>query len=451
MGLLKDFRHILILSIVSLSVAFYLLNRPTLTSHHLRHQNPPGYQQYQELPRPMVLALKFWEQTSNGLKNLFDLQCWASSVNISNVVEPSIYQDIHSGVFQFTTNYSNHLAFSHLFDLDNWNSMTQKKGFSPLVSTENFLQHATKDAIHVQVAYLKQFWIVCKPLINFLNTDWYVFLTNNGFRILRTVCVDLRSLQDHSITSKDFQKKIFGERSAGNVTVIFDFWLGIRNNSKVRIAMNDSECSAVLKPLMTAQLSYNKSSEEYDSPSPHGSPAIMPSKRISELAEEFISSYLHTRNYTVIMVRTEKLSSTLIVNSCVHKIGLDLARMRAERTISKIILFSDIGKHGSYNWNVNAHRYARNFIQRMHQELHINETMDGLNTVFEKITQSSDSVQVAWIQSVLAVRARCLILLGGGLYQLQILNSHGHFHKCYSFRDHACKSQYINKLHGVIT
>ena len=40
--------------------------------------------------KPMVLSVEYGEQSANGLKNLLDLQCWASSVGIHAVVEPSV-------------------------------------------------------------------------------------------------------------------------------------------------------------------------------------------------------------------------------------------------------------------------------------------------------------------------------------------------------------------------
>lgn len=56
---------------------------------------------------PMALSLNYWEQTANGLRNIFDLQCWAESVNIHKVVEPSI-KAAGSSVFHFVTTSKNY-------------------------------------------------------------------------------------------------------------------------------------------------------------------------------------------------------------------------------------------------------------------------------------------------------------------------------------------------------
>ena len=94
----------------------------------------------------MVMGLDYWEQIGNAVKNLFDLQCWASSVGIRSVVEPSVNATLGKTVLKFLKD-EKYLKFRDLFDITHWNLMSSNSNFSRLVSLEYFLKHGSKDVV----------------------------------------------------------------------------------------------------------------------------------------------------------------------------------------------------------------------------------------------------------------------------------------------------------------
>lgn len=184
---------------------------------------------------PMAMSLNYWEQTANALKNLFDLQCWAKSVNINKVAEPSI----RPGGFRYVAS-ERFFKFGDIFDTNSWNNLSIQYGYSPLVSLQYFVKHATKELIFVQV--LHKPWDHCKPQSAFFKSDWYKFLTSKGFHI-RTECTDFHRAPSHSMSCEVFKKTIFG-KTEGNVSLLFSLWEGVHNVRNERIALKGSQCNA---------------------------------------------------------------------------------------------------------------------------------------------------------------------------------------------------------------
>ncbi len=83
---------------------------------------------YCEVPtEAMVMSLDYWEQSGSALASLYNLQCWASSVGIKNVVEPEVVPGSGS-VFNFS-NFSR-ATFKDYFDIDEWNKRSVEHGHS---------------------------------------------------------------------------------------------------------------------------------------------------------------------------------------------------------------------------------------------------------------------------------------------------------------------------------
>ncbi len=438
---------------VALLVPIYLFNRyevKQLTKYNELSLNKESISSnsattYEHLV-PMILALQYWEQFSNGLKNLFDLQCWAKSVDIAHVVEPSVHQNPSSGVFGFST--SPVTVLGDLLDLDHWNSIAVHQNYSLLVTMQYFLRYAVKDIVLVQLSNLKQPSKHCKPLVaSFQNSEWYSFLKRNGFSIIKTVCIDFKELPGHSITHREFYQRIVSDLKVINVTIIFDFWSGIRNDSGVRVALTDSKCSAVLRPFMRDEFVLEKPSEiNYF---PGSIPVIKPSKKMLSYADKFLSAYLDGESYIAVMVRTEKLDASLLNphDECVEQIISDWTGLTKDNNISRTFLFSDVGKHGSYNWKTNPR--ANNFISYLSKKLLVS---NEVNSLLDDIIEKSEHVKVAFLQSILVTRASCVIMLGGGLFQRQTLNRFAYYHsghECYTYRDSACIQNYIEHFRGI--
>ena len=171
----------------------------------------------------MALSLDYWEQTANALKNLFDLQCWAKSVGIDEVLQPSIWPH-RSSVFSFNVISRSPLTFQDLFDIGSWNQMSLEHNFSTLVTKQYFLEHATREVVYVQ-------FHTCLPLASVATRPWYKYLYSTGFHVSRT----MHRLWRKPMSERTFREKIFGHGRC-NITVVFHVFKGVRGFKPRRLA-----------------------------------------------------------------------------------------------------------------------------------------------------------------------------------------------------------------------
>ncbi len=401
----------------------------------------------------MALALNYWEQTSNALINLFDLQCWASTVNISGVVEPSIRRTEASGVFSTLAGPTRY-TFRDLFDLDHWNSMSLKYSVSPLVSLQNFLENAARDIVYVQITYhIYENAAHCHPLSSVAKDKWAQSLRSKGFRLAKTVCFNF--LENASMNDEMFHEKIFkGTNSRVVATVIFERFKGLNpRGASCRLMLTGPRCSACARKVRNLDITTQPTTALRYTPL-NSSSQIVPSKRIVEYTKQFISEQLSGERYIAVMLRTEKLKSVLAKKPdseiCANKIISDWKELVAKNNIHKTLLFSDTGSHGSLYWTRN--QVALNFSSYVEDALHLDLNLNQVNSILEKMTGSKDSVQIAALHRQLAVHATCVVMIRSGVFQSHTLNTYFHNHRgqeCFKFRNGLCNSLYINQIYGL--
>lgn len=400
---------------------------------------------------PMVLSIDYWEQTANALQNLFDLQCWAKTVGINKVVEPSI-KIFGTGVFHIVYNGKG-FAFRDLFDVGHWNSMSQRYGSAPLVTFQHFLEHAARNIVHVQVTCgLQEQNVRCDQLSAIKNSNWAKFLRSRGFRFIKNVCFDF--LTKTSMSEEAFRRKIF-EGTDNHVTVIFDEFKGIRQYGKpVRMILTGPKCKACVNKLLNFDPSKSNTRVPIEYRPSNSSSQIVSSRRIINFANRFIKEHLSGKRYIAVMLRTEKLRtilrSTPDNNTCARNVISDVKKLMARKNIDKVLFFSDIGRHGSFGWRKD--RTASRFSAHIHNALDLEFSLDEVNSIFENMTKSKDSVQIALLQRQLVTHATCIVVVGGGIFQAQALNMYFHKHRgheCYSYRDEQCRSTFIERIYGV--
>ena len=398
---------------------------------------------------PMVLSIDYWEQTGNALQNLFDLQCWASTVGIEKVVEPSI-KIFGTGVFHIVHDGKG-FTFKDLFDINHWNSMSQRYTASPLVTFQHFLEHAARNVVYVQITCgPEEHSVRCHPLSSVARNDWAKFLHSRGFSFVKTVCLDF--ITKTSMTEELFREKIF-KGTDGPVTVIFDEFKGIRQYGKpVRMILTGPMCGVCVNKLLNFDPISEPVPVEYRPW--NSSSQIVSSQRIVKYVNRFISKWLSGERYIAVMLRTEKLKTVLKRtpdnDTCASNIISDWKEMATKKNIHKTLFFSDIGRHGSYGWRKDP--TASRFSRHIHDALNLEFSLDKINSIFEKMTRSKDSVQIALLQRELVTRASCVVVVGGGIFQAQALNMYFHKHRgheCYSYRDKQCQSSYIKRIYGL--
>lgn len=397
---------------------------------------------------PMVLSLSYWEQSANAMGNLADLQCWAKAVNISKVVEPSITPETSDkSAFHFVQGDKN-LRFHDLLNISHWNEkIAVKQNFAHLISQEDFFQYATKQLVYVWIKYDK--WPrPCKSKKAVVKNGWFKFLSEKGFKLVNTVCIDLTKAP-HIIDEKLFRDMIF-DGVGHDVTVLFDIWRGIRGFPS-RVALNGTRCSRNSLAIGSKSLKTSVPVIRYSMP--NSAPLIVPSHRVQRIVNHFLSEYLPGGRYIAVMLRTEKLrklidSLPLGNNSCTGTIVSDWKTMANDRNITKTLFFSDIGQHGSMKWK---NTYALKFSQYVHNSINLTLSLEQVNSILEGLTDSKDSVQIAFLHQQLVARATCVVIVGGGGFQSHTVHTYLHLHEgqeCYSIRGSNCASSYIQHVYG---
>ena len=405
-------------------------------------------QVYKDSPKmePMAFSTSYWEQSANALSNLMDLQCWAKTVNINKVLQPSI--DLYNkSAFHFSPWGSGKLLeFEDLFDVGNWNNLSSHYNFAQLVSLDYFLKHATRDIIFVGIKY-NYSWFKCPKLKDIKS---YKFLTSKGFKFHQSVCVNLKN-GPHVISAKTFRDQVF--KSTGpNVSLMFGTWAGIRKT--YRLALNGTCTASSFGRLMDVRIDNNPQTTikiKENSLAP-----LAVNNHISSLVDCFLSQYMSGEKYIAIMMRTEKLhrtNKTIFTvppehNFCAQAIVSDWKEMADKNNITKTLVLSDIGNHGSARWHSDQ---ALTFSKYIQKTVGTEHTVDKINSVFEKWTKSNDSVQIAILHQQLVARASCAILVGGGSFHMLTLNLHLHNHKgeeCVAVRGWSCSKGYVSWVSG---
>lgn len=150
------------------------------------------------------------------------------------------------------------------------------------------------------------------------------------------------------------------------------------------------------------------------------------------------------------MLRTEKIKSSILSitpskNSCVNRILSDWKKLVQQYNVSRTLFFTDSAKHGSLSWNSNS---ARSFSDYIHDTLHLDLSLHEVNSIFENLTGSKDSTQMAVLH---LAHAKCVVVVGGGSFQVQTVSMYSHNHRgqeCYSIRNSTCDNVYISRVFG---
>ena len=392
----------------------------------------------QSFSQPIVLASIIWEQTGMALRNLFNLQCWASSVNISQVIEPFICSD---SVLAFRFGCRSDFNFRDFYDIDYWNQVSLRRNHSILVSS-SYLQNASKEVIYVQLKYIENHsWFKCYSLDELANQHWFKFFKRNGCNI-STVCIKF------PISDSDFQKKIFGSTDASqrNKTVIFEEWRGFKSSRHDRVELTGTRCG---KSPDSSDLVFTRPPAiEYP---PFRLSPLLPSKQVLGCIDRFLSEHMHGEQYVVVMIRSEKLKPNLFhspkFEDCMEGITSDYKKALDRMNGTRTLIFTDSGKYGSHSMRRNkVDRYSQYLLDHLDPEL----SLEQMDSALQDITRSKDSALMAFFQSGLAARANCVLFLGAGSFQRLTLgmfaNNH-RGHECYYFRNEDCTPQYIKTVY----
>ena len=376
------------------------------------------------------LSLSFYDQVTSASARLTTLQCWAGLFKETGVVQPFL-QTSFLGIPPPGEAISSSTRFSDLFNVSHWNEYLHKQShsFAPLVSWEEFIDCAPRKTLLVEVIHQS-----LRPSYSctFSQTEDYfsTILQPLGFGNYTLVCVDLRKYS-RLTTEDEFYHEVFGDENP-NVTVIFEEWRGIQNVIEPKYG----DRSITLNSSCTCP-----NSRELVS---HG---LVPSSKVLYDAERYAKQYISGSSYITVMMRVEHIATkfrqsgaptpsrlTSIINS-------SLEDFWSQHKLNGAFLTTDMGGFGSKVYNYNSHKnkfYQDNSFMTQVFRLLYGYTMsfEYYEQTFRTISSSTNSGYISVLQKAIAARSTCLILAGGGSYQVQAFYWYQNLHhgdaKCVS-------------------
>ena len=349
-----------------------------------------------------ALSLSFWDQQTWACGNVLGMQHWAKSLNIA-VVQPFLVNttlQIPSVKIE-----PSHLPLSKLYDMDHWNDYSAHNNYAPTVTWDCFLNAAPRKLILV---YLKGYGGTCERTE---LRDKSGLLLSLGFQVVRELCITAQP--HHRLAISEFSEKILGNFSAHEVTIAFQEW-------SQRAAGDILDMDEAHLPMALV----------------HSLP-LKPSKWIESDADAYISRYLKN-DFVAILLRVEWLtmySSLVIYNKTVSdSLNRTLSFVNAARCkvgTDSIFLGMDIGQYGSRTIKTPNSEIARQVIERhfFHSIYPDPEmTISKWEHSFEEVSQSEVPGYIALLQKTVAVRGKCLLMIGSGSFQKHALELYKSLH-----------------------
>ena len=377
-----------------------------------------------------IMALHYSDQLTGSCANVFNLQCFAGH-HLDNVyvVEPFLLMTSVLGTNLSSYNNwhnlptENSVKLSNIFDIKAWSNYSDSRHYSPLVSWESFIQkHPT-----FMILVYHTWNLECnhqdhldKVMIDATKN----FVQENGFEIVRHVCLDFRKIG--VISPKSLVDKIYGPYNPSSVVVIFNVWGGIILDkvTNFRLGVSGTHCNR----LNDQRLSRH-------------------SELVSRDVIKYTSKFMNnTKKYVAVMIRFEYygIKHKLINQSpesqrkrlleCFQNIGSKLESLKHDKSIKHTLLTIDFSKHGSKDLRGNKSPYLNMTV--------LNETIPKLfEVMFEKSFELDEWEQsfvsvaqfkvpgyIAIMQKTLAANSDCLLLVGGGSFQESAKTLHNELH-----------------------
>ena len=440
--------------LVSLTILFVVANRKNginLAARQGLGREPLGY----------VLTLSYTGQQVAGIRGLISQQCWMKAFDLPMAIVSPFLQNSHlMHSKELWVNFTDHAkqqqrigthleapTFDRYFDIQHFNNMSRMAGNPQLVAWTNFLETGPKSLIVLDIenvfakrclTYKKeqmcdknrnelnsqtrqQFTTGCKPSND--TSTAIEYLKSVRFQVVRRVCLNCEFGMEQSVTPNQIVDYVFGNHKPSEVTLVINQW-------KFSIMMSPT-CSNM-------QTCHAKA---FDT-------EIVPSKSILADVETYlnrlslrISAHPPPKLTVAIMIRIEWLlisrkgASLDIVKDCLNSISKQYRSLilHSKHKQAEILplLALDIGKFGSTSFDstMRIHKIRTEYLDDLISLVKdfVSITYKGkLNfeqweETYEELLSKGVAVDggyIATVQSTIASSADCMILAGGGHFQI---------------------------------
>ena len=372
--------------------------------------------------------------------NLLSLQCWASTVSHNlRVVEPfllpggskfgTLLTDEKQKDTSNPKSKQNVVRLRDIQDIVMWERETNKRGFSPLISWNQFVEHAPPNLIAVRRRCLGDININCASAETKFNSSLRSFSKALGFKIIRYV-----HLKQEAYSSVNFRRSIYGNYSAGDTVVLFSNWGGIYSSPEpksYRIGIPEAK-RCLRHSFMTFPLHV--------------------SQQIQRDSERYLEQYLpgtQSKGYIGVMFRSERFAlnhgfqsmtsankKLSLLTGCVEAISSYVNNFKKQFGIEAVFLAMDCRKQGSKvfrrqagpDYIMNRHLFDK-VSSLLFQSLFGNSSsLKKWDDSFDDIATFKSAGYLAQLQKYLAAQASCLLTAGGGGFQQSAVHLYNESH-----------------------
>lgn len=371
----------------------------------------------------VVLAVNFYEQQTMASRNMFQLQCWAKTLDL-DVVQPATKDSFLLTPLDEHL-WAHHLRFQDLYDIAEWDRVSKQHSYSPLINWEQFLSEGPRKVIlasfkYSSVSVLKARQKDGQPILHpplgdrykkgcddrFPSTAEMNFLKDNGFEIVRQICFNFYYGDELSLN--EFNSHLLGDYSRNEVTVIMEMWRGM--SSGQRVLIKNFPCAQTY-PI-----------QEFISPSP----------RLLRDAENYVNAhYSGGGQFLAVMGRYEMslLTSHKSVAYCLKDTLFNFQQFKKDAHLDSAFLAIDVGKYGSKKWRKGADSDITNGVMHLFHGVYGTDTsISEWEEGFESVSGTKDAGYIGLLQKAIVTRAQCVLFVGGGAFQRHALYMYKNLH-----------------------
>lgn len=370
-----------------------------------------------EVRKPLggyILAFRFWEQQTQAMKSLLQLQCLATHFGMQTV-EPFLYKSFLGFPFPNLTE-AELLHFGDLVDISVWNEgATKQFNLYPLAPWSEFLRSAPRKVIVVCMRYRNRPHITlpepgfdyrmgCPQACYLKFNDSLAVLNRYGhFKVVRAACANFVDYAG-AVSERSLIENVLGKYDHREVTVLMNEFRGFFGLFRTPVLSN---CGIDLyKPSFT----------------------ITPSVAIMDNAARYIAEVFNGEPFIAVLVRIERVVLHLEhdITECSNVLKSLLASLSKEHGINHYFLAMDVGKFGSSgSITHNLTSYGNVVLEAVFGGL---MSFNKWESLFETHTSKTEAAYVANLQRAIAARSHCLVMFGAGGFQGQARDFYERYH-----------------------
>lgn len=412
-------------------------------------------------------------QQGAGLLALISQQCWLQRAKLPmKIVEPFFRNSTLYG-YPMSLQTKTDLRLRDLVDLEQFESTSHEQGLDKLISWEHFIVKSPRYIIVVletDTGRERQppeiLWSRGEGgrecYSNFTEIPWMEIFAryNRNFCIVKIVNlrpVALPSTAEPIFTSDEMTNIIFGSWHPSQVILAFEWWCWHwdpwREGTDTRCSCREAIRERLHEKLVPSQqlVNYARDYEQRHSGREEGKIGGYTSIAVMMRVERVVLDELKT-------VRRQTEDTLLPrVESCLAQVVKVVRQLEYRRGRGRTLMMTDIGRFGSRSWskrNDSSEETRKKIYQRvehitMTTLLHSDLTFSQWEDSYVEVTGQKDPGYIAALQRVLASRADCLVLTGGGNFISRALEQylHNHPHPCVHF---VCLNQRYTKEYSQL-